>query len=54
MNLDIFNASQNELKNLGTLPQSLAEAVHLACQSEFVKTILPEVTLNAFVDAEKE
>lgn len=54
MNLDIFKASQNELKNLGTLPQSLAEAVHLACQSEFVKTILPEVTLNAFVDAEKE
>lgn len=54
LDLNIFKASPDDLKNLKTLPQSLSEAVQLAFQSEFVKNILPEVTLNAFVDAEKE
>lgn len=54
LDLNIFKASPDDLKNLKTLPQSLSEAVQLAFQSEFVKKILPEVTLNAFVDAEKE
>ena len=54
LNLDAFHASQDELKNVQTLPKSLSEAVQIACSSEFVKKILPQVTLNAFVDAEKE
>lgn len=54
LNMDAFHASKDELKNVQTLPKSLSEAVQIACQSEFVKKILPQVTLNAFVDAEKE
>lgn len=54
LNMDAFHASKNELKNVQTLPKTLSEAVQIACSSEFVKKILPQVTLNAFVDAEKE
>lgn len=52
--LDTFNATPDELKNIQTLPKSLSEAVQIACSSDFVKNILPQVTINAFVDAEKE
>ena len=52
MTINTYKADVNELKDLQTLPQSLPEAIRLAKASDFVKKVLPEVTLNAFVEAE--
>lgn len=47
--INTYKADAEQLKGLETLPHSLAEAVRIAKSSDFVKQILPEVTLNAFV-----
>ena len=52
MTINTYKADVNELKDLQTLPQSLPEAIRLAKASDFVRKVLPEVTLNAFVEAE--
>lgn len=52
MTINTYKADVNELKDLQTLPQSLPEAIRLAKASDFVREVLPEVTLNAFVEAE--
>lgn len=54
LHLDAYTAKPKDLKNVPMLPQSLQEAVRLALQSDFVKKILPEVTLNAFAEAEEQ
>lgn len=48
LTIDTFKATKEELKNIKSLPKTLKEAVELAVNSEFVKSILPEVTLSAF------
>jgi len=52
--IDLFNAESAQVKNLDTLPKTLAEAVKLAVKSDFVKSILPEVTINAFAATEND
>lgn len=41
--------SQNDIESLDTLPVSLEEALKLASESEFVKSVIPEITLNTFI-----
>lgn len=50
--LDLYNASAAETKDLETLPLTQKEAVNLALRSEFVKSVLPQVTIDAFEEAE--
>jgi len=50
--IDLFNAESAQVKNLDTLPKTLAEAVKLAVKSDFVNGILPEVTVDAFAATE--
>lgn len=49
--LDLFNVKPSEVKGLEVLPETLDEAVKLASNSDFVKSVLPEVTINAFAKA---
>lgn len=41
MDIDLFNASEEVLKDLTSLPQSLEEAWEKAVTSEFIREILP-------------
>jgi glutamine synthetase len=50
--IDLFNAQSAEVKDLETLPKTLSEAVKLAAKSDFVKSVFPAVTLNAFTEVE--
>ncbi len=51
-NIDLYKALPSDLQGLGTLPHSLAEAVKNALSSQFVSSVLPDVTMNAFREAE--
>jgi len=51
IDINVFKASPKEIQGVDMLPKTFAEALKLAQQSDFVKSILPEVTVNAFVDA---
>ena len=53
LDIDTFNAKSKELKNVKTLPETLPQALKLALQSDFVKRILPDVTLKAFANLEE-
>ena len=44
---EIFN-EEAEKKNLVMLPASLDAAIAIAKNSDFIKSVLPEVTLKAF------
>jgi glutamine synthetase len=50
--IDLFNADSAQVKNLDSLPKTLPEAIKLAEKSDFIKKILPEVTIKAFADSE--
>ena len=50
--LDLYNASAAELRDLETLPLTQKEAVNLALKSDFVRSVLTERTLIAFEEAE--
>ncbi len=50
--IDLFNAQGPDVKDLETLPKTLGEAVKLAEKSDFVKSVLPAVTLKAFTEVE--
>lgn len=54
LHIDAYSAKPKDLENVQMLPQSLKEAVTLALNSDFVKQILPEVTLKAFIEAEEQ
>lgn len=41
MDIDLFNASEEVLKDLTSLPQNLEEAWEKAVTSEFIREILP-------------
>ncbi|MBR1910939.1 MAG: glutamine synthetase [Treponema sp.] len=49
VNKNLFAVSENELKHLERLPSSLDEALHLAENSSFVQSVIPELTLSTFV-----
>ena len=46
MDIDLFNASEEVLKDLTSLPQSLEEAWEKAVTSEFIREILPSTYLQ--------
>ena len=48
MNLDLYKADCEETKGLKKLPKNFDDAKRFALQSEFIKSILPKVTLSAF------
>lgn len=48
VNLDLYNANDDETKGLKKLPKNFDEAKKIAMGSEFIKSILPKVTLDAF------
>ncbi len=48
--INLFNASPEELSGLETLPLSLHEALKLARQSDFIRSVLPEATINAYIE----
>ena len=53
-NINLFNANDNEVKNLKTLPNNLNEAINNALNSEFIKTVLPQKTINNYIDDKKQ
>ena len=52
-NINLFNASKEEVRGLDMLPPSLEEALALAEKSNFVKSVLPQETLTAYVSMKK-
>lgn len=52
-NIDLTNASPSDIKGLESLPLTQKEAVSLALNSDFVRAVLPELTLKAFEEAEE-
>jgi len=52
VNSDLYNADHEETKGLKKLPKDFEEAKKTALQSEFIKSILPKVTLDAFENFE--
>ncbi len=48
VNCDLYNADSSILNKLEKLPLSFKEAKKCALESDFVKSVLPEVTLKAF------
>lgn len=48
--INTFKASEEQLKDLEALPHSLPEALSLMKASEFVKSVLPDVTVKALVE----
>ncbi|MBQ1949738.1 MAG: glutamine synthetase [Treponema sp.] len=51
MLVNTYKASEAELKNIESLPHSLPEALELMKSSDFVKSVLPDVTVNALVES---
>lgn len=48
VNLDLYNADREETKGMKTLPNNFDDAKKCAMQSEFITSILPKSTLDAF------
>ncbi|HAH61511.1 MAG TPA: type I glutamate--ammonia ligase [Treponema sp.] len=51
LDMNMFKARPVEIQGVEMLPKTFTEALKLTEASSFVKTVLPEVTVNAFVDA---
>lgn len=49
VDLDLYNATPEQLKDLEKLPETLAEALNLAENSDFVKSVLPELALKSYI-----
>jgi glutamine synthetase len=54
IDVNMFKAKPAEIQGVDMLPKTFIEALKLAEDSRFVKTVLPEVTVNAFVNAAGE
>lgn len=54
IDVNMFKAKPAEIQGVDMLPMTFIEALKLAEDSRFVKTVLPEVTVNAFVNAAGE
>ena len=48
-NKNLLEMPESELKHLERLPASLKEALDLAKNSKFVQSVIPELTLNTFI-----
>lgn len=55
VDIDLYNASPNDVQRLAALPENLGEATALARSSTFLKTILPESIISSYINhKEKE
>ena len=53
LDIDIYKSTDDELKGLDSLPQSLMEAIEHAENSVFVKNTLGQSMLNKYIDIKK-
>ena len=54
-NINLFEIDENKVNDLKKLPQDLNEAINLAKDSEFIKTVLPQKTIENYInDKNKE
>ena len=49
--VNTFSADANQLKTLEELPDSLEAALDLVKASDFVKSVLPEITIKTFIES---
>lgn len=49
--INLFTSRPEQLKNVGSLPENLGEALKLAQQSEFVRAVLPKRLLHNYCEA---
>ncbi len=55
VNADLYTTASNELQNLAALPENLDEAIVLAKNSEFLKSVLPKAIIDTYLShKEKE
>lgn len=50
VDLDLYNASEKEVASLEKLPEDLDEALRIAADSGFVKSVLSEDTLRSYIE----
>ncbi len=50
VDLDLYNASEKDVASLEMLPADLDEALKIAADSDFVKSVVPENTLRSYIE----
>lgn len=53
-NINLFDIDENKVNDLKKLPQDLNEAINLAKYSEFIKTVLPQKTIENYINDKKK
>ena len=53
-NINLFDIDENKVNDLKKLPQDLNEAINLAKDSEFIKTVLPQKTIENYINDKKK
>lgn len=54
VNKNLYQVQGRELSDLKPLPSSLEEAMNLAVESDFVRSVIPESTLEKYFDMKRE
>ena len=49
VDINLFTAPAEKIKDLQSLPENLGEAIELASSSDFVKSLIPEEVLKAYI-----
>ena len=50
VDLDLYNASEKDVASLEMLPADLDEALKIAADSDFIKSVVPENTLRSYIE----
>lgn len=53
-NFDLYSADKITLSNINKLPENLSEALDLAAKSEFIKKVIPSVTVEKYINLKKQ
>ena len=53
-NINLFDIDENKVNDFKKLPQDLNEAINLAKDSEFIKTVLPQKTIENYINDKKK
>lgn len=53
-NFDLYSADKSTLSNINKLPENLSEALDLAAKSEFIKKVIPSVTVEKYINLKKQ
>lgn len=54
MDIDLYNADENQIKKLTKLPENLTESLAIAKNSEFVKKVIGSEILNRYIDLKQK